>query len=354
MTGRVLLYGATGYSGGLIAARLAGRGVDLVLAGRNAAALAALAERLGVEWRAFGLGDEAALDHALVDIALVVHAAGPFVRTARPMIAACLRKRVDYLDITGEWPVFDAAMALSVAAVDAGIMLMPGAGVCVVATDCLLAMAAEIPGTVALRLAASRHTRLLRGSIRTIMGLNDAHVRVRRAGQVVCLPAGERVSHFDFGAGPAAAVAVTWPEIITGEFSKGIRNIETYAEAGRASQLVVRAGAALAPIVASGFGRGWPEALAELWPATGTETAEELALETGFVLVAEAIDRWRRVTPLRLRIDDGHLVTAIATDAIVERVLAGQRRPGFETPARLFGSDFILKLGCAEIVEERS
>ncbi|KAB7645571.1 saccharopine dehydrogenase NADP-binding domain-containing protein [Polymorphobacter fuscus] len=351
MTGRVLLYGATGFSGTLIAARLVASGVDFTLAGRNAALLAALGERLGRPWRAFGLHDPAAIDAGLAGMAVVVNAAGPFVHTAGPMMAACLRVGADYLDITGEWPVFAEAMALSEAAAAAGVMLMPGAGVCIVATEGLLALAAaRHPDTVAVQLAASRHSRLVRGSVRTIVAMNDEHVRARRGGQIVCSPSGHRVREFDFGAGPVDAVAVTWPEVITGEFSTGIANIETYAEAARPAQLLVRAGGLLAPHL-KGPAAGWPAALAELWPATGEE--DVAGLDTGFVLVAHCHDRWRRVTRLRLRVDDGHDVTAVTTDAIVRAVLAGNRAPGFSTPTRRFGGDFILKLGCAEVLKEQ-
>lgn len=348
MTGRVLLYGATGFSGGLIADRLLANDVDFILAGRNPALLAAMGERLGRPWRAFALGDAAALDAALADVDVMVNAAGPFVYTATPAMAACLRTSTDYLDITGEWPVFEQAMALSAAAAEADVMLMPGAGVCIVATDCLLALALERnPDTTAVQLAASRHARLVRGSVRTIMALNTEHVRVRRRGEIVCLPSGHRVHEFDFGAGPVEAVAVTWPEIITGEFSTGIANIETFAEAARPSQLLVRLGGVLAPHLTGPFGRNIPAALAELWPATGDEPVEG---DTGFVLVAHALDRWRRVTPLRMRVEDGHDVTAITTEFIARAVLAGIRHPGFVTPTQCFGNDFILQLGCAHIL----
>jgi short subunit dehydrogenase-like uncharacterized protein len=52
-----LLYGATGYTGGLIAREAVRRGLRPVLAGRDARAVAALAAELGLAWRAFALED---------------------------------------------------------------------------------------------------------------------------------------------------------------------------------------------------------------------------------------------------------------------------------------------------------
>jgi len=130
-----LLYGSYGYTGRLIAARALERGLRPVLAGRGEAPLRGQAEELGLPWRAVALDDPAALDAALADVPVVVHAAGPFSRTARPMAEACLRTGTHYLDITGEIAVFEALAALhadewaaakpKVAAADRGKTLPP-------------------------------------------------------------------------------------------------------------------------------------------------------------------------------------------------------------------------------------
>ena len=62
----LLVYGANGYTGELIARRAAAAGVPAVLAGRNAGAVAALAVELGRDHRAFALDDRAALDRKSV------------------------------------------------------------------------------------------------------------------------------------------------------------------------------------------------------------------------------------------------------------------------------------------------
>jgi short subunit dehydrogenase-like uncharacterized protein len=63
---------------------------------------------LGLEYKAFALEDAAAVDAALLDVAAVLHCAGPFSRTSKPMVEACLRTQTHYLDITGEVSVFEA------------------------------------------------------------------------------------------------------------------------------------------------------------------------------------------------------------------------------------------------------
>src|SRR5262245_34876010 len=111
MSTRFMIYGANGYTGELIAREAKARGLQPMLAGRNAEAVAALARELGLEHLPLGLDDAGALDRALAGFTAVLHCAGPFSRTAGPMAAACLRARAHYLDVTGEVEVFEKLAA---------------------------------------------------------------------------------------------------------------------------------------------------------------------------------------------------------------------------------------------------
>jgi hypothetical protein len=66
-------------------------------------------------------------------------------------------------------------------------------------------------------------------------------------------------------------------------------------------------------------------------------------------MVCEAVDPWRRVSRVRMRTQDGYTVSELTAAAAVRHVLAGQSTPGFQTPAGVFGANFILGLGCAEL-----
>ena len=149
-----LLYGANGYTGQLIAREAVVRGQRPILAGRNAEAVTALARQLGLEHRIFSLDDAAATCAGLEGVTAVLHCAGPFAHTARPMIDACLEARVHYLDITGEISVFEMAAVRDTEAMAAGVMLLPGAGFDVVPSDCLaLHLHRRLPTATHLALA---------------------------------------------------------------------------------------------------------------------------------------------------------------------------------------------------------
>jgi short subunit dehydrogenase-like uncharacterized protein len=50
----------------------------------------------------------------------------------------------------------------------------------------------------------------------------------------------------------------------------------------------------------------------------------------------------------RLRTSQGYLLTAQTATEIARRVVAGEAKPGFQTPSLVFGCDFILQFDGAK------
>ncbi|MCB0159791.1 MAG: saccharopine dehydrogenase NADP-binding domain-containing protein, partial [Caldilineaceae bacterium] len=186
-----MIYGANGYTGALTARMAVAQGLRPVLAGRNADAVEALAAELGLDARVFDLTDPAAVDAGLAEMAVVLHCAGPFTRTSKPMADACLRTGVHYLDITGEINVFETLAARDDEAKQAGVMLLPGAGFDVVPTDCLAAhLHRRLPTATRLVLAFQALSDVSHGTATTVieqMGQGRGGM-VRRDGQLVAVP----------------------------------------------------------------------------------------------------------------------------------------------------------------------
>jgi len=76
LNGTILIYGATGYTGKLIAKAAVVRGSRPILAGRNLDKVKAVAEPLGLTARALDLGDPAHIDAAIKDISVLLCVAG--------------------------------------------------------------------------------------------------------------------------------------------------------------------------------------------------------------------------------------------------------------------------------------
>ena len=140
-----------------------------MLAGRNPEKIQSLAAQLDCPWRAFSLDDVAGIAKHLQDVPAVLHCAGPFCDTARPMIEACLAAGVHYLDITGEYDVIQWASQQNQRAKAAGVVVMPAVGMDVVPSDCLAALLGEaLPGADHLELAIASDATISPGTARTV------------------------------------------------------------------------------------------------------------------------------------------------------------------------------------------
>lgn len=340
MTGPWLLYGASGYTGELVARLAAAQGHRPVLAGRRADPVCSLAEELGLERRLLGLDEPRRLDEALAGMSLVLHCAGPFSRTSRPMADACLRTRTHYLDITGEVEVFEALAARGAEARGAGVMLLPGCGFEVVPSDCLAVhLKARLPGARRLALAYAGFGRISRGTATTaIEGLGRGGL-VRRDGRLAPVPAAWKTRSIDFGEGPRTAITIPLGDLTTAWHSTGIPDIELYFAAPVGLRWLARASRHLAPVLGSAAVRHLLTARAR----AGARGPDEEERRRGRAFVwGEAEDAEGRRAVSRLATPEGYTLTARAALAVVERVLAGHAPPGFQTPARAYGPDLVL------------
>ncbi len=342
MTGRWVIYGATGYTGQLLASRSLARGLSPLLAGRDGARLRRLAEPLGFEHRAARLDDPAALARLLRGARLVLNAAGPFAGTAGPLVAACLATGAHYLDVTGEPAVFAALRRRSGLARQRGVMLLPGVGFVVVATDCLAAhVARRLPGAVRLRLGVSLPASYAgRGSLRTAARHLSPGVRVRHGGRLA-VPPFPLEHDFDYGWGRRTGLAVDWADVVTAYYTTGIPDIEVYLDLQPAERAALLAGRLFAGWLRSPPGQALLRAKARTMPE-GPPPADRR--RAGCAVVAEGEDHDGRRARARLHTPDQYTFTAAAALSLVERVLAGELAAGFQTPARVYGADFVLGL----------
>ena len=341
MGDRLLVYGATGYTGGLLAALAKERGLAPIVAGRSRAKVEAVAARLGLEARVASVDDPAALAALLRDVACVISSAGPFAATARQLFEACLAARTHYLDVTGEIDVFALGASYDARAKQAGVMILPGIGFDVVPSDCLAAHVAARAGEPrVVRIALAAGGTPTHGTAKTALAALGEPLRVRRGGKLIELPSGSLSRTFDFGAGPVACVGVPLGDVVTAAYSTGAPDVEVYMRGSGALRFGLRASQWLGPLVASGpvqraLGR-WIDRLPE-------GPSEEERLGTRALVVAEA-EGPSRVARARLDTPSGYETTRLAGVEAARRILAGEVRPGYQTPATAFGADFVLAL----------
>jgi short subunit dehydrogenase-like uncharacterized protein len=337
----LLIYGATGYTGALVVEAALARGLRPILGGRNKVRLEELARVHGLEFRAALLTDAAAVARLLTDVNIVLLTAGPFSETAVPMVDACLRRGIHYLDLTGECAVIDALSYRGAEARRRACMVMPGCGFDVVASDCLAShVSARLRGASRLAIGLSGLVTPTRGSLRTMAEQAGLAVRTLRDGRFVSVPPGTLRRRFDYGHGDGWSTAVSWGDIATAYHTTGIPNVEVYFEETTTFRAMLFAGRTLGPFLQLPLAQAYMKAHAPLFPEGPTAT--ERAVHT-CVIVAEArAGRGEQVTS-RLRTPEAYSMSAQTASAIAQRALRGDVEPGFQTPARVYGCDFILQ-----------
>lgn len=253
MKDHLLIYGATGYMGQLLAEYVSrlddGRSgwnerMPVILAARNDKKLAEVAREFDLPYRSFALespreraerlerdrreplhtrptrhgarvsaslpneenfreeSPNALVDAALGDVRVVLNAAGPFSQTALPLLLACLRTGTHYVDISGEYDVIDFLHRCD--HLPGSSVVMPGAGLTVLASDLLIrravlrAHAMGMSEPHAVRVALSRVPFVSRGSVKTMLDSVRDGIRTLRNGKAEFVAAGALVRSFGF------------------------------------------------------------------------------------------------------------------------------------------------------------
>lgn len=339
----LLIYGAYGYTGELIARRLSTRDDRPVLAGRDATSVYQLGEELDCESRSFDLSDPERIEKGIEDVDAVLNCAGPFDDTADPLAEACLRTGTHYLDITGEVPVFERLARLDDRARDAGVVLMPGVGFDVVPTDCLAAhLHDRLPEATHLAIAIAASGTLSAGTTKTALRGAGQGGAIRADGVLRAVPAADRTRTVDFGWGVRTVTSVPMGDVATAYRTTGIPNVRVYVRVPRAARIAMR--------LADRFDRVLQhqpvqELLERLVDRAVDGPDENERRESRVTIWGEARreDTNERVVTL-LSTPGPYALTVDASIACTDRVLDGEVEPGFRTPGGAFGPEFALDL----------
>lgn len=338
---RILIYGANGYTGALIVEEAVRRGLKPVLGGRNRDALEALAQEWRLTRRVFELGDPAEIARNLAGIDVLLNCAGPFVRTAAPLLDGCLSQKIHYLDITGEIDVFALCHHAHHRARHQGVVVAPGVGFDVVPTDCVAAMLKQrMPDANALVLAFEAGGGPSPGTARTsVLGLAQGG-RARVNGQVVDVPLAWKTRAFERDGAQRTAVTIPWGDVYTAYVSTGIPNIETYIAMSPKTIARMRWMRHAQPLLRLEPVRKFLEARA----ARTTGPDAERRRESGCRIWGEARNAAGREEKLALATPNGYALTVDAALGILDHVLRTPVPGGYYTPSQLMGADYVLRL----------
>jgi saccharopine dehydrogenase (NAD+, L-lysine-forming) len=314
-TSDVLLLGAAGNSGQVIAAELAARGLSLRLAGRRrgpledlASALAAVGAR--AEVRVVDAGDRASLAEAVTGAGVVLSVIGPFARQAGPVIDACLTAGVSYVDIANEWPAVRGLLDRAEDARARGVTLVTGAGFGPAATEALVLRLVERMGVVPARVrvaAAAAVARQSDGVRQTIQESLPQGAITYRDGQIVREALGSGATVLTFGGAQRQMLQGPVGDLETARLASGAPDVVAYIENPAAHR-----------------------------DGTDSWTWAEVTGQDG------------RITSAELRTGEGVRATAAIAAETTQRVLAGAA-PGAWTPGSLFGAGLVTDATAAQV-----
>jgi short subunit dehydrogenase-like uncharacterized protein len=371
MPGRIVLYGATGYIGGLTAQAMVASGARPVLAGRDQGRLNALAERLsrdngGVTLETAVAGSErpGPLRELLAAGDVLVSTAGPFLKVGRPVVEAAVDAGAIYLDSSGEPPFIRQVFEeFGPRAERTGAVLLTAFGYDYVPGNLAGALALEAAGPAAVRVQVGYfvHGNVQKatsaGTRASVAGVLLAPGYSLRGGRVVTERTAAHVASFEIDGSRRQAFSIGSSEqfaLPRFRHQPPLTDVSVYLGwLGAATGLVHYASAVAAPLERfKGVRDGLDQLARQIQRSRATpDTGQTLRSD----VVAEAADaHGRRLATVRLTGGDPYSFTApMLAWAAGTAAAQGVRPAGALGPAEAFGLAS-LERACAEAGFHRS
>lgn len=344
-----LLYGANGYTGELVARFAAAYGLHPILAGRSREKIELLARQLQLPFYELPLQDSAEWQKALQGIPLVVNAAGPYDITARPVIEACLAAGAHYIDLNGDIDVFENIQQYHKAALEQGIMLLPGAGFDVVPTDCLaLWLKKQLPDANNLQIAFTiTGSALSRGTAITTLQKLGLPGAVRKNGIITPEPVGRSGfwMHFPGRNKKMFTMSIPWGDLSTAYVSTGIPNITTFTGISRFTWWFLKTQLAFNWLLRQSWVHHIITRIIHRLPAGPDDATRRKASS---LIAATVTNAQGQTVTAYLKCPEAYQLTADAVLLISKKILEGNYTTGYQTPATAYGENLVMEIAGVE------
>jgi len=213
----------------------------------------------------------------------------------------------------------------------------------VVPTDCTaLYLKNRLPDATHLKLAfATLGGKLSHGTAATMAeGLGEGGA-VRENGKIVGKPLGHKGEWIDFGVKKMFVMTIPWGDISTAYTTTGIPNIETYTGVAPQTFKLLKWQFLYNWILRTSFVRKWTKRQIRQKPAGPSDEMRAKAMSLVWGRVTNAAGETRSV---RMRCPEGYSLTAISSLLITKKVLEGNLKTGYQTPAAVYGADLVLEI----------
>lgn len=346
-----MIYGCYGYTGKLITEHAASLGMKPVLAGRKHERVKELAEKYGFDYRVFDAEKSDDIVKNLQGVKVLLHCAGPFRYTVDPMVKACIANGTHYLDITGEFDVFEKIFRHDDEAKRAGIILMPGVGFDVVPSDCLANYLKEkLPTANNLELALyTQGSRFSHGTAITVVENMGEGCTVRRNGKLTSIPSGSLTRPIKILQKSLIGVSIPWGDISTAFRSTRIPNITVYQILPPKMISNMKLSHHLGFLLRNRWVKNFLISRIKKGPAGPDKEQRQKAVTYIWGEVKNKLGVEKRAL---LQLPEGYTLTYLTAVESVRRLLNDEvKLRGALTPAQAFGSQYILSFEGTKITD---
>jgi short subunit dehydrogenase-like uncharacterized protein len=180
-----------------------------------------------------------------------------------------------------------------------------------------------------------------RGTARTMIeGLGHGSV-IRKNGKLMSVSLGSKVRVVPFGKFNSLAMNIPWGDVSTAWFSTGIPNIEVYMGVKPALVRMAKIGNFLGPLLRI---RAIKNLLRAFVDQKSPGPSSQKRDEGRSFLWARASNASGKIVESTLECMSGYNLTAQASVLIAQKILAGNFKPGYQTPATAYGEDLVMEL----------
>lgn len=223
MTSKIVLFGATGFTGHLVAEEMVARGLKPVLCGRNRNKLETMAGKLGgLDVTVADVSDGDSLASFLEKGDVLVTTVGPFLKYGKTALTAAIEKGAVYIDSTGE-PAFiqEVFHTYGPQTRSTGATLLTACGYDYIPGNCAAGLALDHAGSRARRVDVGYFSKsegiigplsMSQGTAKSLLMSLVTPIKVWNSGMYQMVTGGTRVRHFDVGGLTAPALSISCTE----------------------------------------------------------------------------------------------------------------------------------------------
>jgi len=252
----------------------------------------------------------------------------------------CLSSGTNYIDLTGEIKVFEAAWERNEKAKEKGIVILPGAGFDVIPTDCVAKkLKDKMPDATYLKLAiATKGSKISRGTLLTSISQFGEKAFIRQKGEMVPIELGSKSMKINFGEFTSNTVAIQWGDVFNAYYSTGIPNIEIYFAMPGALIKLLKSSRLFNKIISS---KSIKQILRKYVSSNLNGPNEKQRNKSRTYIWGQVENKKGDKIEELFEFPDGYNLTIKGVAEIVTRLLKKEIPAGTQTPSLAFGSNFM-------------